>query len=317
MPLIREVQAAGFSVSQLEQLLINRYKKYLIAPQISLEITKYRRITVHLLGEVRRPGVAELMPRDTLLDAIMQAGGITSQGNVAKISIFRNNILWRTIDVGKMLRGEDLADNVILNEGDQVLVPQGNSRILVTGQVVKPGSYDYLSGETFFEAVLRAGGITENADRKTARLIRNSPEQKEISISIEQLLSGNRSNDIALIPGDLIVVMETSAKVTVLGEVHKIGVYPLKEKETVLELITKAGGLTEKANKRKISILRRQGETVTMLNAPLDNVSKKTLELNPELLTGDVIFIPTAKKPFKITDILTSLLFFTKEITVK
>jgi polysaccharide biosynthesis/export protein len=85
-------------------------------------------------------------------------------------------------------------------------------RVFVTGQVVKPGSYDLRAGQTLFQVVTLAGGFTREAHRKQilhARPI-NEREMKVVVVDVTKLLKpGNNKFDIVLQDGDYVYVPES------------------------------------------------------------------------------------------------------------
>ena len=93
-------------------------------------------------------------------------------------------------------------------------------RVFVTGQVVKPGSYDLRAGQTLYQVVSLAGGFTREAHRKQilhARLI-GEHELKVVVIDITKLLkAGDNKLDILLQDGDYVYVPESRmAKLTTI-----------------------------------------------------------------------------------------------------
>ncbi len=85
-------------------------------------------------------------------------------------------------------------------------------RVFVTGQVVKPGSYDLRAGQTLFQVVSLAGGFTRDAHRKQilhARPI-NDRELKVVVVDLTKLLKpGNNQFDIVLQDGDYVYVPDS------------------------------------------------------------------------------------------------------------
>jgi polysaccharide export outer membrane protein len=85
-------------------------------------------------------------------------------------------------------------------------------RVFVTGQVVKPGSYDLRAGQTLFQIVSLAGGFTREAHRKQilhARPI-NERELKVVVVDVTKLLKpGNNKFDLQLQDGDYIYVPDS------------------------------------------------------------------------------------------------------------
>ena len=85
-------------------------------------------------------------------------------------------------------------------------------RVFVSGQVVKPGSYDLRAGQTLFQVVALAGGFTREAHRKQilhARPI-NEHELKVVVIDITKLLKpGDKKFDLVLQDGDYVFIPES------------------------------------------------------------------------------------------------------------
>lgn len=92
LPLIREVQLAGLSIREARELLRGLYDtKYLVDPQIFLNVLKYAQRKFTIMGQVARPGSYELQggERIDLLEAIGLAGGFTRIANRGRVIIQR------------------------------------------------------------------------------------------------------------------------------------------------------------------------------------------------------------------------------------
>ena len=91
----------------------------------------------------------------------------------------------------------------------------------------------------------------------------------------------------------VIVRQINSRKVFITGEVNTPGSYPLTGPRSVMQLIALAGGLTEYADKKNISIMRVEGTTTRSFKLNYDEVSKgKKLEQNILLKPGDTVVVP-------------------------
>lgn len=92
LPLIREVQLAGLSIREARELLRGLYDtKFLVDPQIFLNVVKYAERKFTIMGQVARPGSYELQggERIDLLEAIGLAGGFTRIANRGRVIIQR------------------------------------------------------------------------------------------------------------------------------------------------------------------------------------------------------------------------------------
>ncbi len=88
--------------------------------------------------------------------------------------------------------------------------------------------------------------------------------------------------------------------VSVLGEVHSPGAYPIGTPRTIVDVLSMAGGLNEVAD-RKITIERRaSGEKITYF---LSNQSRTALDDNVKVYPGDIVMVPKADVVYVLGDV--------------
>ena len=88
LPLIREVKAAGLTLRQFEQAVIDALKPdFLINPRVSVDVLNYR--PFYIIGEVKRPGSYPYVNGMTVVNAIALAGGYTYRAKENKVLITR------------------------------------------------------------------------------------------------------------------------------------------------------------------------------------------------------------------------------------
>jgi polysaccharide export outer membrane protein len=91
---------------------------------------------------------------------------------------------------------------------------------------------------------------------------------------------------------DVVVKQINSRRVFMTGEVAKPAAYPLSSRMTVMQAIAMAGGLTEYANKGRVTILRTEGGKTVLLRVNYgDILNGKNLNQNYELKVGDVVTV--------------------------
>jgi len=95
-----------------------------------------------------------------------------------------------------------------------------------------------------------------------------------------------------------VIVREVhSFKVTVIGEVKAPGRYELRSRSTVLDVLAMAGGLSQYAARARITILRRDGESVRELPYDFEKITaragpKNAGQENFCVQPGDIILVP-------------------------
>jgi polysaccharide export outer membrane protein len=90
-----------------------------------------------------------------------------------------------------------------------------------------------------------------------------------------------------------VVVKEVnSPKISVVGEVRKPDVYPLRQKTTVLAAISSAGGFTEFAKRDKVVVLREGPTRQQRFSLDLDSMLRGKNEEVFYVEPGDTVFVP-------------------------
>jgi protein involved in polysaccharide export with SLBB domain len=115
------------------------------------------------------------------------AGGITENATLRDIKLFRNNKLISTVDVYKFLTEGDGSSNVRLENNDLILVNTYSNRISIDGAVKSPGKFEMKDEETLLDLLNYAGGLSENAFKKSIKLTRIIDGQlKVVDINSDQ-----------------------------------------------------------------------------------------------------------------------------------
>jgi polysaccharide biosynthesis/export protein len=313
-PVVGEVAAAGMTVQQLTEALQQGLQAELKRPRVTVslkEINKGLLRRVSVFGAVKSPGVFELKEQCTVTEMLATAGGPTPVADLRRVTISRADGSKRlVVDLARAARTGEVTDNVALEPGDLIIVPEGAPQtVLVLGEVIKPGSYDLQGQMRLMDALSQAGGPTPKADLQRVTLTR-AGQQKEEVFDLQQLLTKGQqadlSTNVVLQPGDTVVLPESERKYYVLGEVTKSDAYPLKPTDRVLDGIMSAGGSTHEADLGKVMLIRKddKGQPVARKIDLKKMMTKGDMAANESLQQGDVIFIPNKRTKRPITDVL-------------
>jgi polysaccharide export outer membrane protein len=155
-----------------------------------------------------------------------------------------------------------LADGYLRNPQVAVAIENYRSqRILVLGEVRSPGEYQLTGEMTLLAALARAGSTTQTAGheativRPKKNAVAGEDTSEVIRVDLADLQAGNTSLNIALQDGDTINVAKAQS-VFVAGQVRSPGAYAVDPGTTVLQVISLAGGLTERGSDNRIRIQR-------------------------------------------------------------
>jgi protein involved in polysaccharide export with SLBB domain len=93
--------------------------------------------------------------------------------------------------------------------------------------------------------------------------LRNSVATGRWVIRLDGLVAGDEEADVVLKDGDVLLVPDERQEVNVLGEVQYATSHVYEQGLTRDEYINRSGGLSQRADRKRIYIVRASGEVVT------------------------------------------------------
>ena len=270
----------------------------LLIPESKNEVT--------VVGFVTKPGSYRFQKGERIADAVAAVGGPTQDADLRHVSITRKSGQTLAIDLEAVLREGKLSDNLELEPGDVILVPQARNEVTLTGEFQHPGTYVFKPGQKVLDAVSLGGGLTTFADAPQAYITR---EGKKIPINLEKITSGeDMASNIPLQHGDVITV-PSGAKVVVFGEVAKPGVYSIKQGDKLLSVLTQAGLPTRDANLAEAGIIRSgDGQSTSVVKADLRKLlTKGDMSQDIPVQKGDIIFVPRRGTRVEVGSVLSAV----------
>ncbi|MEO8256961.1 MAG: polysaccharide biosynthesis/export family protein [Acidobacteriota bacterium] len=159
-----------------------------------------------------------------------------------------------------------------------------SQQIFVMGEVRQPGALPFTGSMSIIEALAKAGSTTERAgleavilrsvngappDAAAIELAKSAKEPGTIRVNLQNL-QGALSQNIELRAGDTIFVPRAES-VFVSGQVRSVGEYVIRKGMTVRQLLTLAGGVTERGSVRRIQIIRSVNGVDTTIGATLQD----------------------------------------------
>ncbi len=121
LALAGEIQAGGLTPEQLTGRIRDLLEKLIKRPEVLVSVQSVQSKKYLVSGEVNKPGSFPLVVPTTVLEAIVQAGGLREFANKKKIVILRGGkrLFFNYRDV---VKGKNLQQNVLLENGDHVIV---------------------------------------------------------------------------------------------------------------------------------------------------------------------------------------------------
>lgn len=243
-------------------------------------------------------------PEDLLEISVFELEGLNKTVRVSEEGMINLPLLGEVRAEGRSRRGlEEIVRNLLeekyINEPQvSVFIREYRSRsVSVIGSVRKPGTYKLLGTRTLIHMISEAGGLTDKAG-PVLYVIRIGAEgaSRRITVNIDELMiQGRPELNLLVQSGDVInVPADPQISVYIYGAVKHPGELVFKKSDviTLLQAITKAGGLTDRAAADRIRI-KRKGDSGAedQISINLKKILKGKQEDVP-LRDKDVVVVP-------------------------
>lgn len=149
--------------------------------------------------------------------------------------------------LGKVLANFDLAASVSRLRTIQVYV---------VGQAQRPGTYTLSSLSTLVNALFASGGPNANGSMRQIELKRSGQTVTTFDL-YDFIARGDQSQDVTLLPGDVIVIPAVGPQVAVHGAFDHAAIYELREPATTIADVLAPGGGVHTLTSKQMALLER------------------------------------------------------------
>jgi polysaccharide biosynthesis/export protein len=126
LPLLNDVHVVGLTTKQLQNQLMEQFKPYVSEPQVTVIPRAIKSRKVYVAGKVVRPGAYILNGNKTVLEMLLEAGGLNPFAKAGSIYVLRKTggrEQRLAFNYKKALKGEEGKGDFLLSPGDLVVVP--------------------------------------------------------------------------------------------------------------------------------------------------------------------------------------------------
>jgi len=231
LPLLGTVNVKGLTVSDAEKIIVTRLAEdYLQDPQVSVFVEDYRSQQVAVMGAVLKPDVYSIRQSRSIFEMLSLAGGLSAVAS-DKIRVKTTQLdevsgkpveQELILSMKALLEGEDHASSLRLRGGDSILVPEAGV-VFVEGAVKTPGSYPMEGQTNVLKAIALAGGVPWEGNQGAVQVIRQvggTPYSIDVNLG---KIREQKSDDVELKDGDIVVVRYSAPKRFVTGFFNTIG----------------------------------------------------------------------------------------------
>ncbi len=259
--------------------------------EIKLTLGNIRTIQVNMMGEVAVPGTYNISSLSNIFHALYRAGGVSRLGSLRNIQLVRNGKTVATLDVYDFILNGKVPFDIILQEGDVVLVPTYSALVQVEGKVKRPMYYEMKDNETIESVIDYAGGFAGDAYTDNLSVIRQSGKEYQV-----YTVDNNEYSSFKLVDGDKLnigaMLDRYENRLEIQGAVYRPGIYQLGgDIKTVKQLITKAEGLKGDAFTNR-ALLHRENNDLSRETIALDlKAIMNGSAADVELQKNDILFV--------------------------
>jgi polysaccharide biosynthesis/export protein len=238
---------------------------------------------VKVLGHVERTETHRWVPGLRVSDVIRSIEYLRPEPdlNYALIKRYQNPeraLSVHSFSIGEVLNAKGGAVDPVLHDRDELIffglygdrsgemaalvqelrrqanITEASKEVSIAGNVRYPAVYPLVEGMTIAQLISASGGLTEKAYLSSAELNRTIINEQQARIQERNIikLSDSEALSIQLQARDVLTIKAIpewaeTKQITLRGEVRFPGTYPFHKNDTLVQVVERAGGLTEYA----------------------------------------------------------------------
>ncbi|MDA0345609.1 MAG: SLBB domain-containing protein [Proteobacteria bacterium] len=214
-----------------------------------IDLTSQEFVTI--TGRVQFPGTYPYSEKDRITDLITRAGGLREDAFIKGAILVRESVK-RQQDINN----KSLVNRLKSNYSSALLTNEGNANNLNDISVI-------------------------------TNILEELNSDGRVAFNLEDALHNDLESNLFLEPGDVLNIPYNISTIAIIGEVNAPNTLTFNPSLKVQDYLTLAGGLTKRANKDEIYILKANG-----MIEPLKNSIFGIGLSRPQLSAGDTIVVP-------------------------
>jgi polysaccharide export outer membrane protein len=303
------VKVAGHTLDKVRTDITRAAKRHYPGVQIDLVLSQPRTFLVHIVGEVKKPGVYRARALERVSTVLEREAGMV-YGSRRQITIRRRDGSRVTGDLLRYELSGDPALNPYLLDGDIIEIPTKQVVVSLAGPVQRPGTYELVGTRDLAEIVDLAGGLKNSvAKQLPIRLIRHDDQRHAAYIYIP-FEPGGALPSVPLRDEDNVIIRgteELQRTVLISGAVlgaDKVDAAAFSKRVTYIEgdtvrtLVERAGGITAAGDMSRAYIERpRAGGEPQRIPLDLEALLvRRDFSHDKPVEVGDQIVIPSVRR---------------------
>ena len=240
IPKVGPLSLAGVALNNAEKVLAAHIGKVYRNFTVSVTLGRLRSIELFVTGQARQPGKHLVSSLSSLINALFETGGPSSNGSLRAIELRRAGKKVASVDMYAFLAQGDNSADVQLQSGDIIFIPPAGARVALLGIVNTPAIYELRGNESIKQILAMSGGLPTLAAPQKAQLERLDAS-RDIARYVEDFALDAKGLALVLKAGDVLKVFQISPQianvVTLRGSVASPMRYPYRPGMKISDLI--------------------------------------------------------------------------------
>jgi len=286
LPLIGDIEVAGVSPRQLEDVIVNAYKgRYIKEPGVTVKVSEYRSAPVVVTGAVSHPGIYYLRHNNsTVLEVLGDADGLSPAAG-DELIIVRNPKQEAGAATNRPPEQKDEKED----EPGPEETPEKPAVLPIVS--VSPESVG--GNPLMADSGLASASPPEPEPEPETAAAAPTPEMIKVNLK-DLLVDGDIRMNVTIERGDIITVPPRQTQfVYVLGYVQRPGSFELTSTERMraLQAVAMAGGLSSTARAQNSYLISEKGGSRKVIDVDLTKIARGVrpplyLEAGDTLIVG-------------------------------
>jgi protein involved in polysaccharide export with SLBB domain len=288
-----KVYLKGITIEKAKVLLRNRFRQGFTFSdgQFNVDLHTARTININLFGEVNQPGSYTISALNTAINAIIAAGGITSQAGIRNIRIISKG-QEKVLDIYDFVANPRVMYDYYLQDNDIIYISKWQKLVRANGKGFKTaGRFELLENEGVDDLLTYTQGLNSRAYTSVVRYTTSDGEKQVFkNYTLDQLRDSVKSFK----DGDVVTIGTSTVAyenyVAIKGAVRHPGKYELIDNMRVFDVLTLA--YLEEETFSELAYLTRKNTdgTYKLIRLYIDEIlANPSSTQNVELKKEDVI----------------------------
>lgn len=286
---VGSIPVAGLTLADANKAILEEVSDNYFGTEVVVNLERIRAKQVFVIGNVYVPGSYTLNTFGTVLNGLISAGGIRDTSSLRTIKVIRSKAQIAEIDLYNLLiDGDTGVVDLILKDGDSVVVGGLKRSVSILGEVQRPAKYEIRDNDDLGSVLDYALGVNAFADINNISIERILPSGKT------SVLNPNGDLNFKLQNGDKITVNSQIGEKTnyfsLKGAIRNAGEYTFNENKVLGDYLNLERDLLD-STYVGLAVLKRFDPVSKSYNVYTFDLTNSNRLTKIGLFSGDQIFI--------------------------